>query len=197
MDLWDTETTTEREHVPEWLVEWAQLWTSQSATNPKYREEYQQTRRLARASNVPPFVIILRMFRDTYQITPKTTREQFLKLMDKQIEADGGKMFMTLATVPSEEAQRAAYAEELEEQAAKIIALMRETVNDDDEEKFKAAAYECGAIQETWLVITQHMTPQKAHEVMVEFALNEVTHWMEARIPGPPPLIFERYRKQH
>ena len=70
MDRWDTETTIERERVPEWLIEITQLWTSHSSTNPRYQEEYRQTRQLARAANVPPFVIILRMFRDTYQVTP-------------------------------------------------------------------------------------------------------------------------------
>lgn len=66
MDTWDTETTAEQERVPEWLVDISQLWTTQSATNPRYREEYQHIRRLARAAGVPPFIMILRMFRDTY-----------------------------------------------------------------------------------------------------------------------------------
>jgi hypothetical protein len=51
MDRWDTETTAEREHVPAWLVELSQLWATQSATNNRYREEYQQIRRLARCKS--------------------------------------------------------------------------------------------------------------------------------------------------
>ncbi len=196
MDTWDTETTMERERVPEWLVDVAQLWTSQSATNPRYRDEYQQVRRLARAGGVPPFIIILRMFRDTYQVTPETTREQFQKRMDKQIEADGGEMFMHLATVPSEEAQRAAYASELEEKVAKAVEAMREAVADDDDAKFKEASAVSGQSQEMWLIVAQNMTPEQARTVMVDFAQNEVTRWMEERIPGPPPLIFDRYRKK-
>ncbi len=195
MDRWDTETTAEREHVPEWLVELSQLWTTQSATNNRYREEYQQIRRLARAANVPPFVIILRMFRDTYQVTETTTREQFQKRMDKQIEADGGQMFMHLATVPSEEDQRAAYAQELEEKIAKAVETMREAVKTDDDAQFRAAAEISGQSQEMWLIVAQRMTPEQARAAMVDFAQNEMTRWMEQRIPGPPPLILDRYKK--
>jgi hypothetical protein len=196
METWDIETTAERENVPEWLVEIAQLWTSQSATDPKYREEYQQTRRLARASHVPPFVVILRMFRDTYHVTSETTRAQFQRTMDEQIKADGGQMFMTLAAIPPEEDQRAAYAEELEEKAVKAVEAMKAAVDEDSEQKFKAAA-ECGTAQLTWLVIAQRMTLEKAYAVMVGYATaGELNKWLEERRPGPPPLIFNQYKKQ-
>jgi hypothetical protein len=194
MDIWDDETTAERERVPEWLVEVAQLWTAQSAT--QYREEYQQVRRLARASHVPPFVIILRMFRDTYQVTKATTKEQFKRTLDKQIAADGGQMFIHLATIPPEEDQRAAYASELEERAAKAVEAMKEAVDKNDERTFQTAAKECSIAQETWLVVAQGMTPEKARTVMVSFAMaGELNRWMEEQIPGPPPLIFKLYKQ--
>lgn len=197
MDTWDTETAAEREHVPQWLVEVAQLWTSQSATTPRYHDEYQQIRRLARASHIPPFVVILRMFRDTYQVTPETTRQQFQASMDKQIAADGGEMFMKLSAVPREEDQRAAYAGELEEKVAKAVEHMREAVDTNDDAKFREAAALSGQAQEMWLIVAQAMTPEQARTIMMDFAQNEVTRWMEERTPGPPPLIFNRYKEQH
>ena len=115
--------------------------------------------------------------------------------MDKQVAADGGEMFMYLAAVPSEEDQRAAYVSELEEKGVKAVERMREAIADDDDAKFKEAAATSGQSQEMWLIIAQHMTPEQAHEVMTNFALNEVIRWMEERISGPPPLIFDRYKK--
>jgi CHASE3 domain sensor protein len=102
-------------------------------------------------------------------------------------------MFAHLAAVPSEEDQRAAYAQELEEKAAKAVAAMQEAVAADDDQTFQTAAAECGSVQETWLVVAQRMTPEQARTVMVAFAHNDMTRWMEERIPGPPPLIFDRY----
>jgi hypothetical protein len=196
VDKWDTETTAEREHVPIWLVEFTQLWTTQSATNNRYQEEYQQVRRLARSANVPPFVIMLRMFRDTYQITETSTREQFKQAMDKQVAADGGQMYLKLASIPTEEAQRAAYAQELEEKVAKAVEAMKEAINADDDAKFQEASAISGQSQEMWLIVAQQMTPKQARLIIVDFAQNEVTRWMEEQRPGPPPLIFERYKKE-
>ena len=194
MDTWNTETTAEKERIPEWLVEIAELWTAQSATSSLYQEEYQQIRRLARAANIPPFVLIVRMFRDTYRVTAMTTKEQFQRCVDEQIAADGGQMFMHLAIVPSEENQRVAYAQELEEKAVKAAAIMKESIDADDDQKFKAASAECGRDQETWLIIAKRMTPEQARSAMVRFAQTDVTRWMEERLPGPPPLIFDCYR---
>jgi hypothetical protein len=194
VEKWDIETTAEREHTPIWLVEIAQLWTAQSTKS--YQKEYQEIRRLARASNVPPFVIILRMFRDTYHVTETTTQDQFVEAMNQQMDTDGGQMFMELATWPSEEAQLAAYAQELREKVEKAVETMQEAINEGNNAKFQEAAAISGHAQKTWLVVTQKMTPEQAHAVVVDFAHNEMTRWMEERRPGPPPLIFERYKHQ-
>ena len=194
METWDTYTTVQREHVPEWLVDIAQLWTSQSATTSQYQEEYKQIRRLAKAAQVPPFVIIVRMFRDTYQVSDTTTQEQFQKRMDDQLKADGGQLFMRLAAIPSEEAQRVAYVKELEENVAKAAEVMHEAVKTDDDTTFRQAAATSGRSQEMWLIVAQNMTPEQARATMIDFAQQEVTQWMEERRPGPPPSIFIRYQ---
>lgn len=116
--------------------------------------------------------------------------------MDKQIEADGGQMFMHLATVPSEEGQRAASAQELEEKIAQAVQTMREAIKTDDDAQFRAAAQVSGQSQELWLIVAQRMTPEQARATMIDFAQNEMTRWMQERIPGPPPLILDRYKQE-
>lgn len=92
MDKWDDESAAERERVPYWMIEFSQLWAAQSAT--QYPQEFAEWRRLARAANVPPFVIVLRLFRDTYEVTPSTDREKFRAATEKQMRENGGKMFL-------------------------------------------------------------------------------------------------------
>ncbi|GLV55986.1 hypothetical protein KDH_28300 [Dictyobacter sp. S3.2.2.5] len=193
MDTWNTETTMQHERVPAWLVEFAQLWTSQSATNPHYREEYQQIKRLASAANVPPFLITLRLFRDTYQVQPTTTWDQFHARIDTQIAASGDQLQLHLNVLPTEEVQRAAAAKALQDTAARAVTTMEEAIQTDDNATFQEAAAHCGQAQEQWLIVAQQMTPEQARTLMVDFAQHELTRWMQARLPGPPPLIFDRF----
>jgi len=92
MEQWDDESAAEREAVPLWLVEFSRLWAAQSAT--QYKQEFAEWRRLARAANVPPFIVVLRLFRDTYGVTPATTREAFKAATARQMQANGGQMFL-------------------------------------------------------------------------------------------------------
>jgi hypothetical protein len=92
MENWGNESTAEREQVPDWLVDFCQIWAADSSA--RYPQEFAEWQRLAQAANVPPFVTVLRMFRDTYGITPTTTVEEFKEKERKQTEADGGKMFL-------------------------------------------------------------------------------------------------------
>ena len=194
MDTWDTETTAERERVPVWLVEFSQIWAAQSAT--QYQQEYKEVRNLARVANVPPFVIMVRMFRDTYQITHETTKEQFRQAADKQMAADGGQMFLHLAAIPTGEAERAQYARELEEKTAQAAVQMKEAMDANDDQRFQVASEIWGQAQETWLIVTQSMTLEKARAVMVGFAAaGKLNKWMDEAIPGPPPCVFDLYKK--
>ncbi|GLV61132.1 hypothetical protein KDH_79490 [Dictyobacter sp. S3.2.2.5] len=190
MDTWNTETTMEKERVPAWLVMFAQLWTSQSATTPYYREEYQQIKRLVRAATVPPFIIVLRLFRDTYQVQPQTTWEQFYTRMDAQINnlAGDGQMLLHLGMLPIEEVQRASHAKDLQNTAVRAVDSMEQAITADDDAAFREAAAQCGQAQEQWLIVAHHMTPEQARTLMVDFAQHELTHWMHTRLPGPPPL---------
>jgi hypothetical protein len=47
--------------------------------------------------------------------------------------------------------------------------------------------------QEHWLLAARGMSPEKARAVMVGFALNELTKWMNERRPGPPPSVLTLY----
>ena len=190
MDIWDIETTAEREHVPGWLVEVAQLWTAESSA--KYPEEYQEIRTLARAANVPPFVVVTRLFRDTYQITPQTTREGFHQAVEKQTGAHEGRMFLKRAN-PSQEEQ----ARELEARTIQAAVDLEKAMDANDLKKLQMAAAIWNQSQEAWLMLTQGMTQEKAHAVMIGFAAaGGLNAWMEQKHPGPPPTVFHLYNKQ-
>jgi hypothetical protein len=57
-------------------------------------QEFANWRTLAQKDEVPPFVIVLRMFRDTYGVSPTTTKEAFKEQTRKQTESHGGKMYL-------------------------------------------------------------------------------------------------------
>ena len=73
---------------------------------------------------------------------------------------------------------------------------MKKAVDTNDEQRFKQASEVWSQAQGTWLIIAQHMTPGKAHAVMVGFATaGELNTWMEQEIPGPPPCVFDLYKQ--
>jgi hypothetical protein len=47
--------------------------------------------------------------------------------------------------------------------------------------------------QESWLVVAQWMSPEKARAVMVGFAMNELINWMNERRPSLPPSVLTLY----
>jgi len=92
MQNWDEMSISEREQVPYWLVEFSQLWAADSAA--RYPQEFANWRALAEKDGVPPFVVVLRIFRDTYGVSPTTTKEAFKEQTRKQAESHGGEMYL-------------------------------------------------------------------------------------------------------
>lgn len=84
--------------------------------------------------------------------------------------------------------------EALEDTISKAEQEMREAVQAHDLGQLKRASQGFRLTQETWLQVTQHMSPEQAHATMVDFALaSKLNQWVEEGLQGPAPSILSLY----
>jgi hypothetical protein len=84
--------------------------------------------------------------------------------------------------------------EALEDTISKAERGMREAVQTHDQAWFRAAAQGFRLTQETWLRVTQHMSPEQAHAAVLDFALTEkLSQWIQKGLQGPAPSILSLY----
>ncbi len=82
----------------------------------------------------------------------------------------------------------------LEDTISKAEQEMREAVQAHDLGQLKRAAQGFRLTQETWLQVTQHMSPEQAHAAVVDFALaSKLNQWLEEGLQGPASSILSLY----
>ncbi len=82
----------------------------------------------------------------------------------------------------------------LEDTISRAEQEMREAVQAHDLGRLKCAAQGFRLTQETWLQVTQHMSPEQAHASVVDFALaRKLNQWLEEGLQGPAPSILSLY----
>ncbi len=70
---------------------------------------------------------------------------------------------------------------------------LQQAVERDDFNKLRRLVKGWRLAQENWLCVARGMSPEKAHAVMIDFAMNVLTNWMKERHPGPPPSVLTLY----
>ncbi len=81
--------------------------------------------------------------------------------------------------------------EALEDTISKAERTMREAVQAHDLGQLKHAAQGFRLTQETWLQMTQHMSPEQAHATMVDFDVaRKLSQWVEEGQQRPAPSIL-------
>ncbi len=84
--------------------------------------------------------------------------------------------------------------EALEDTISRAEQQMREAVQAHDLGQLKRAVQGFRLTQETWLQVTQHLSPEQAHAAVVDFALaSKVNQWLEEGLQGPAPSILSLY----
>ena len=82
----------------------------------------------------------------------------------------------------------------LEDTISRAEQEMREAVQAHDLGQLKRASQGFRLAQETWLQVTQHLSPEQAHATMVDFAFaRKLNQWIEDGLQGPAPSILSLY----
>ncbi len=84
--------------------------------------------------------------------------------------------------------------EALEDTINKAERAMREAAQAHDLGQLKRGSQTFRLVQETWLQVTQHMSPEQAHAALLDFAFaRKLNQWVEEGLQGPAPSILSLY----
>jgi hypothetical protein len=89
--------------------------------------------------------------------------------------------------------ERGEYIRTMEEAIHLCEQDMQRAVQRNDSQALARLAQGWRLANENWLLVARGMRPEKAHAVMVGFAVGELSKWMEERRPGPPPSVLTLY----
>ncbi len=84
--------------------------------------------------------------------------------------------------------------EALEDTINKAERAVREAAQTHDLRQLKRGSQTFRLAQETWLQVTQHLSPEQAHATMLDFAFTrKLNQWVEDGLQGPAPSILSLY----